>query len=503
MLTVVGQLSLLSFIFIIPIIISLHHSLINLFTSIISIIKFNIQLLIINISSLSFITLSINLSHYYLISKNCNHKRIGIYYLLASILFIITGLLFSIFIRLELLSSGSRIIFLSNVNFYNLIITLHGLIMIFFVIMPGLFGGFGNYLIPIYFGVPEILFPRINNFALFLVYIAFIIVFKSIIIEYSIGVGWTLYPPLSVISTVIINLILISLIVSGVSSLLSSLNFLLLVFISYVFLYNLFSWSIIITAIMLIFTLPILTGVIIMLLSDLYFNSIFFIIVGDPILYQHLFWYFGHPEVYILILPAFGIISQIISNLSQKIIFGNNSMILAMICISIFGSIVWGHHIYVVGLEIETKIYFTNVTLIISLPTGTKIYNWLSIYLGLLISTRLLSLSLAIIFVLVFTIGGVTGIILGNDIVDLTLHDSYYVVAHFHFILSIGAIISLLAGLIFMKELLFSSFLRFYIIKLNRYYFILIFISINFIFIPLFYNIMPRRILEFPDFINS
>jgi cytochrome c oxidase subunit 1 len=178
-------------------------------------------------------------------------------------------------------------------------------------------------------------------------------------------------------------------------------------------------------------------------------------------------------------------------------------MILAMICISIFGSIVWGHHIYVVGLEIETKIYFTNVTLMISLPTGTKIYNWLSIYLGLLISTRLLSLSFSIIFILVFTIGGVTGIILGNDIIDLTLHDSYYVVAHFHFILSIGALISLLAGLLFLKELLFSSFLRFYIIKLNRYYFILIFISINFIFIPLFYNIMPRRILEFPDFINS
>jgi len=293
------------------------------------------------------------------------------------------------------------------------------------------------------------LVPLTFNFSLLLILISYTLIIFSIILEYSIGVGWTLYPPLSIISTIIINGIIISLIISGLSSLLSSINYLIIIILFHGQVY-LFSWSIIITAIMLIFTLPILTGVILMLLSDLYFNTIFFILFGDPILYQHLFWYFGHPEVYILIIPAFGIISQIISTLSQKIIFGNQSMILAMICISILGSIVWGHHIYTVGLEIESKIYYTNLTLIISLPTGTKIYNWLCIYLGNNINLRIssLSLSFSLIFIIIFTLGGITGIILGNDIIDLALHDTYYVIAHFHYILSIGAIISLLSGIL-------------------------------------------------------
>ncbi len=369
--------------------------------------------------------------------------------------------------------------------------------MIFFVIMPALFSGFGNYFVPIYSDLPEIIFPRTNNFALFLIFSAFIILSSAMIIEYSIGVGWTLYPPLSVNATILINLMVLSILISGLSSLLSSINYIICV--TETLKINLFSISIIITALMLLFSLPILSGALLMILSDFYFNTIFFIL-GDPILFLHLFWYFGHPEVYILILPSFGILSQIISSYSHKMIFGFQAMILAMIQISIFGSLVWGHHIYTIGLELESQIYYTFTSLIISLPTSTKIYNWLCISLGI----RFLSLTFGIIFLIIFTLGGVTGIILGNDLIDLTLHDTFYVISHFHFILSIGAVFSILSALLFFTELFCWN--RFYIFKLSRYYFLLLFLSINFLFFPLYfigYNLLPRRFHDYPDFINS
>ena len=422
---------------------------------------------------------------------NCNHKFLGLIYFILSSIFFITSFSFSFYFRSELF------IF----YFYNFSFTIHGLFMIFFIIMPGLYGGFGNYFIILYSGLSEIIFPRINNYSLFLLFSSFSIIFKCVILEYSLGIGWTFYPPLSILSTIIISLILESLLFSGLSSELSSFNYFSLLILHYIL--NLFSHSIIITAFILIFTLPILTALILLLFSDLYFDSIYFIIHGDPILFQHLFWYFGHPEVYILIIPAFGIISLIISVLSLKIIFGREVMILAIISISIFGSIVWGHHIYTISLEIENKIYYSNSSFIISLPTGTKIYNWISIYLGNYIYIIFLSLSFGIIFIIIFTFGGITGIILGNDILDLTLHDSYYILAHFHFILSLGAIISIISGLLFLKEF---SYFRFYIFKINKVYFIFIFISINLIFSPLYFigfNFIPRRIFEFPDFINS
>merc|ERR1711907_560092 len=218
----------------------------------------------------------------------------------------------------------------------------------------------------------------------------------------------------------------------------------------------LFPWAIFLTAVMLLLVLPILSGALVMVLADLHSNTLFFdpIFGGDPVLYQHLFWFFGHPEVYILIIPAFGVISIVISGVAQKIIFGNQSMIFAMSCISLLGTIVWGHHMYTAGLEIDTRAYFTGVTILISLPTGTKIFNWFSTYLGNppLLHLRTTSTFFGLLFLLMFTIGGSTGVILGNAAVDLGLHDTYYVVAHFHFVLSLGAVIAIFSGIIFIAE---------------------------------------------------
>merc|ERR1711976_696502 len=259
--------------------------------------------------------------------------------------------------------------------------------------------------------------------------------------------------------------IIFGLLISGISSCLTSINFFITIMNlrSYSLTLStmpLFPWAIFITAAMLLLTLPILSGALLMVLADLHSNTVFFdpVFGGDPVLYQHLFWFFGHPEVYILIIPGFGVISIVISGV-QKIIFGNQSMILAMSCISILGSVVWGHHMYTVGLEADTGAYFTAVTMLISLPTGTKIFNWLSSYLGNpnLLHLRTSSALFALIFLLMFTIGGSTGVILGNAAVDVALHDTYYVVAHFHFVLSLGAVIGLLSGIIFFQEKILGS----------------------------------------------
>merc|ERR1712159_934200 len=273
----------------------------------------------------------------------------------------------------------------------------------------------------------------------------------------------------------------------------------------------LFPWALLITAAMLLLVLPILSGALIMLLADLHYNTLFFdpVFGGDPVLYQHLFWFFGHPEVYILIIPAFGIISIVISGIAQKIIFGNQSMILAMSCISVLGSVVWGHHMYTVGLETDTRAYFTGVTILISLPTGTKIFNWLCTYLG---NPPLLQLctSLALfvlLFLLMFTIGGSTGVILGNAAVDLVLHDSYYVVAHFHFVLSLGAVIAIFSGIIFNAEkILGKNLLPSPSCTLSLYHLLLVFVGILLTFSPMHFlgfNVMPRRIPDFPDSFHS
>merc|ERR1711959_285490 len=273
----------------------------------------------------------------------------------------------------------------------------------------------------------------------------------------------------------------------------------------------LFPWSLLITAAMLLFTLPVLSGALLMVIADLHSNTLFFdpVFGGDPVLYQHLFWFFGHPEVYILIIPAFGIISIVISGVAQKVIFGNQSMILAMSCVSLLGSIVWGHHMHGVGLETDTRAYFTGVTILISLPTGTKIFNWLSTYLGNppLLQLRVSSALFALLFLLMFTVGGSTGVILGNAAVDLALHDTYYVVAHFHFVLSLGAVIAIFSGIIFNGEkILGKNLLPSSPCTLSLYHFVLVFVGILLTFSPMHFlgfNVMPRRIPDFPDSFHS
>merc|ERR1711917_145735 len=273
-----------------------------------------------------------------------------------------------------------------------------------------------------------------------------------------------------------------------------------------------YAWSIYITGFLLLLTLPILTGALIMLLADLHSNTLFFdpVFGGDPVLYQHLFWFFGHPEVYILIIPGFGVISIVISGISQKIIFGNQSMIFAMSSISILGSLVWGHHMYTVGLESDTRAYFTGVTILISLPTGTKIFNWLTTYLGnpSLLQLKTDSLFFSLLFLLMFTIGGSTGVILGNAAVDLALHDTYYVVAHFHFVLSLGAVIAIFSGVIFNGEKILGSksLLPSSSSRNSIYHLVLTLVGILLTFSPMHFlgfNVMPRRIPDFPDSFHS
>merc|ERR1711886_16221 len=389
-------------------------------------------------------------------------------------------------------SSGNRIISPENQNFFNISITLHGLLMIFFLVMPGLFGGFGNYFAPIFQGSPEVVYPRINNFSILILFPSYLLLILSLISEFGGGTGWTLYPPLSTsfmsLSPSSTALLLFGLLMSGISSSLTSLNFWITILNlrSYSLTLKtmpLFPWALLITGGMLLLALPILSGALLMVLADLHSNSLFFdpVFGGDPVLYQHLFWFFGHPEVYILIIPAFGIISMIISGVSYKIIFGNQSMIFAMSCISLLGSIVWGHHMYTVGLETDTRAYFTGVTILISLPTGTKIFNWLSTYLGNppLLQLRTSSSFFALLFLLMFTIGGSTGVILGNAAVDLALHDTYYFVAHFHFVLSLGAVIGLLSGIIFNGEKIFGkNLLSSSSCTLSLYHFVCTFIGI-------------------------
>merc|ERR1712170_300895 len=306
---------------------------------------------------------------------NCNHKRLGIYYLLSAFIFGISGTLISVLIRIELYSTGNSIISPKNQNFYNISITLHGFIMIFFLVMPGWFGGFGNYFAPIFQGSPEVVYPRVNNLSILILFLSYLLVILSFVSEFGGGTGWTLYPPLSTsfmsLSSSATAYLVFGLLMSGVSSCLTSINFFITILNlrSYCLTLKtmpLFPWSLLITAAMLLLTLPVLSGALLMVLADLHCNSLFFdpVFGGDPVLYQYLFWFFGHPEVYILIIPAFGIISIIISSSYQKMVFGNQSMIFAMSCISLLGTVVWGHHMYSVGLETDTRGYFTGVTIL-------------------------------------------------------------------------------------------------------------------------------------------